>query len=315
MKKIFFLVLFLSTTSVAQTVVKAKALWESKKVAEAKKILLTVKEDNKEYAEAQFYLGRIAFDEENYDDAEEFFDEAIKTNDKVAEYHNWYGNTLGSIASNANMLKQGVLAPQMKSAWEKAVALNPIMIEPRQSLIQYYLQAPGFMGGSVDKAIQMAKEIIKLNPAVGHRELGNIYFREKKIIEAEQQFVAMAKADPTRTNGLANFYMGQKQYGKAMELLEEWLKINPDNMMTIYQIGRASALSGTNLTRGEECLRNYLTYAPKREEPSHAGANMRLGQIMEKHGKKEEAKKLYELAFKADNTLKEAKEGLERVSK
>jgi hypothetical protein len=48
---------------------------------------------------------------------------------------------------------------------------------------------------------------------------------------------------------------------------------------------------------------------------SHAGANMRLAQIMEKGGKKSEAKKLYETALKADATLKEAKEGLERVSK
>jgi hypothetical protein len=36
---------------------------------------------------------------------------------------------------------------------------------------------------------------------------------------------------------------------------------------------------------------------------------------MEKAGKKSEAKKLYEAALKGDATLKEAKEGLERVSK
>jgi hypothetical protein len=36
---------------------------------------------------------------------------------------------------------------------------------------------------------------------------------------------------------------------------------------------------------------------------------------MEKRGKKSEAKSLYQLALKGDATLKEAKEGLERVSK
>jgi hypothetical protein len=42
---------------------------------------------------------------------------------------------------------------------------------------------------------------------------------------------------------------------------------------------------------------------------------MRLAQIMEKRGKKSEAKLLYELALKGDATLKDAKEGLARVSK
>jgi hypothetical protein len=85
--------------------------------------------------------------------------------------------------------------------------------------------------------------------------------------------------------------------------------------MATYQIGKTSALSGQRLERGEVCLKKYLTYQPQKNEPSHAGANMRLAQIMEKAGKKTEAKKLYEAALKGDATLKEAKEGLERVSK
>ena len=42
---------------------------------------------------------------------------------------------------------------------------------------------------------------------------------------------------------------------------------------------------------------------------------MRLAQIKEKKGQKAEAKKLFETALKEDGTLKEAKEGLERLSK
>lgn len=311
--KITFLFLLLSFSLSAQTVERAKALWEKKNAAEAKKLLLTVKEENKEYAEAQFYLGRIAFDEEKYDDAEEFFEEAIDANSNVADYYNWYGNTLGTIAGNANMLKQGMLAPKMKAAWEKAVALKADMIEPRQSLIQYYLQAPGFMGGSVDKAKEMALEIIKLKPAEGHRQMGNIYLKEKKTTEAEKEFIAMTKADPTTLPGLGNFYITQGQYDKAFSLFEEALKNKPDDMGMVYQIGKISALSGQKPERGEECLKKYLAYTPQKNEPSHAGANMRLAQIKEKQGKKEEAKKLYELALKADASLKEAKEGLERV--
>jgi tetratricopeptide (TPR) repeat protein len=114
---------------------------------------------------------------------------------------------------------------------------------------------------------------------------------------------------------LANYYINQKQYDKAFTIFEEALKKNPEDMMATYQIGKTSALSGQKLDRGEMCLRKYLTYAPKQNEPGHAGANMRLAQIMEKRGKKADAKSLYETALKGDASLKEAKEGLERVSK
>jgi tetratricopeptide (TPR) repeat protein len=313
--RITLLLFFISSALFAQTVDRAKTLWESKNLAEAKRLLTTVKKDNKEFAAAQYYLGRIAFDEKDYDAAEEYFEEAIEVNNKVAEYHTWYGNTLGTVAENANLFKQAMLAPKMKSAWEKAVELDPKTVDARESLIQYYLQAPSIAGGSVDKAKEIANEIVKLKPAEGHRQLGNIFYKEKNLVEAEKEFMAMAKADPAYASGLANFYINQKQYDKAFALFEEDLKKNPEDMMATYQIGKTSALSGQRLERGEACLKKYLTYQPQKNEPSHAGANMRLAQIMEKAGKKTEAKKLYEVALKADATLKEAKEGLERVSK
>jgi tetratricopeptide (TPR) repeat protein len=313
--RITLLLLFISSALFAQTVDRAKTLWESKNLAEAKRLLTTVKKDNKEFAAAQYYLGRIAFDEKDYDAAEDYFEEAIEVNNKVAEYHTWYGNTLGTVAENANLFKQAMLAPKMKSAWEKAVELDPKTVDARESLIQYYLQAPSIAGGSVDKAKEIANEIVKLKPAEGHRQLGNIFYKEKNLVEAEKEFMAMAKADPAYASGLANFYINQKQYDKAFALFEEDLKKNPEDMMATYQIGKTSALSGQRLERGEMCLKKYLTYQPQKNEPSHAGANMRLAQIMEKAGKKTEAKKLYEAALKGDATLKEAKEGLERVSK
>jgi tetratricopeptide (TPR) repeat protein len=310
------LFMFLATFSAfSQSVSTGKQLWEQKKYADARKQLSAIKKDNKDFATAQYYLGRIAFDEKKYDEAEEFFETAIDTNDKVADYHTWYGNTLGTIAADANLFKQASLGPKMKSAWEKAVQLDPKTIDARESLIQYYLQAPAIAGGSVDKAIEMANEIKKIKPAEGHRQLGNIYYREKRFAESEKEFIAMSKADPALISGLANFYVLQKQYDKAFAISEDALKQNPNDMVATYQIGKLSALSGQQLDRGEACLKKYLAYSPQKNEPSHAGANMRLAQIMEKRGKKVDAKSLYELALKADATLKEAKEGLARVSK
>jgi tetratricopeptide (TPR) repeat protein len=315
MKIVLCLLIAFTTLAQPAKIDQARSLYEAKKYEEAKKLLTPIKEGTEDYAAAQYYLGRIAFDQDNLDDAQDYFEEAVDANDKVADYHNWLGDTYGSIARDANPIKQGILAPKMKSAWEKAIALDPKNIDARKSLIEYYTQAPGFMGGSFEKAHDVAKQIKKLNLAEGHLAEGRVYSREKKMPEAEKEFIAMVKADPAYMSGLANFYSNQKQYDKAFALYDEELKKAPDNMNLLYQCGRLSALSGQRLDQGETYLRKYLTYQPKTNEPSHAGANMRLGQIMEKRGKKPEAKKYYETALKSDASLKEAKEGLERVSK
>lgn len=294
---------------------KAKALYESKKYSEASKLLESVDDDHSDYAAAQYYLGRIAFDQKEYDDAVDFFEEATEANDKIADYFVWLGDTYGTIAKDANVVRQGFLAPKMKSAWEKAVALDPKNIPARESLVEYYIQAPGFMGGSFEKAKEVANQIIKLNPALGHRVMGNIFIREKNIPAAEKEYIEMTKVDPNLRYLLGNFYTGQQQYDKAFALFDEMLKKNPEDILATYQYGRTSAISGKQLDRGEQCLRKYLAYSPKQNEPSHAGTNMRLAQVYEKRGNKAEAKKLYETALKLDGNLKEAKEGLERVSK
>lgn len=294
---------------------EARKLYESRRLPEALAIVNKVTEGDKDYAAAQYWLGRIAFDERRFDDAAEFFEEAADKDPGVADYHNWLGNAYGTIAQNANVLRQGMLAPKMKSAWEKAISLDQQNINARISLIQFYTQAPGFMGGSFEKAYQMADQIGKINAAQGHLQRGNILLAEKKPVEAEREFLEMAKADPTYNGNLVNFYLGQKSYDKAYTLLDDLQKKNPDDYRIVYLIGRTSAVSGLQLDRGEAMLKKYLTYSPKPNEPSLAGANMRLGQISEKKGNKSAAKKYYETALNLDATMKEAKEGLERTSK
>jgi tetratricopeptide (TPR) repeat protein len=307
--------LLISCTLFAQSskINSAKALFEAKNFSEAKKILISIREEQTDFAASRYYLGRIAFDEKQYEDAADYFEEATEANSKEADYFNWLGNALGIIARDANPFRQGLLAPKMKSAWESAVALDPKNLDARRSLIEYYTQAPGFMGGSFEKAHDVALQIKKLDAAEGYLASGRIYMKEEKFVEAEKEFLAMAKAKPDYVGGLANFYVSRKQYDKAFAIYEELSLKDPQNMQTVYQLGRLSALSGTRIDYGESNLKKYLSYQPKAGEPSHAAAHMRLGNIYEKKGDKVAARKAYETSLKQDPNLQEAKDGLSRV--
>jgi tetratricopeptide (TPR) repeat protein len=314
MIKTLFLLLF-SCTLFAQgsKITNAKSLFEAKKFTEAKKILTGISDGQSDFAASRYFLGRIAFEEKQYEDAADYFEEATEADGKVADYFNWLGNTLGTIAKDANPFRQGILAPKMKSAWESAITLDTKNLDARRSLIEYYTQAPGFMGGSFEKAHEVAQQIKKLSMAEGHLAEGRIYMKEEKFVEAEKEFVAMAKANPDYVGGLANFYVNRKQYDKAFSIYEQLSLKDPQNMQTVYQLGRLSAVSGTRLESGELNLKKYLTYQPKAGEPSHAATHMRLGNIYEKKGDKAGAKKAYETSLKLDPNLQEAKDGLARV--
>ena len=279
--------IFLAITinAVGQTrIEQAKTFFEQKKYDRVKTVLAAVDKEDPGFADAQYYLGRAAYEEKEYSDAADLFKEAIDANDKVADYYHWLGNAYRNRALTSNPLVGAMLAPKIRKAWEAAASLDVKNIDVRVSLIGYYTQAPGIMGGSIDKAKSMADQLVTLNPAIGYREMGEIA-------------------------------MVEKDYEKALVLFGDALKENPDDYSSIYQFGKASALTGINMDRGEECLRKYLLHTPAQGEVSHAGADMRLAQIIEKKGNKAEAKNLYELALKLDASLKEAKEGLERVSK
>ena len=317
MKEIALLLVMAAATVYGQSVVdRGKILYEEKRYDAAGKLLEGVEEESPDYAAARYYLGRMAFDQKRYDDAADFFEEATEAKGgNRSDYFTWLGDTYGTIARDANVIRQGILAPKMKTAWETAIDLDANNINARYSLISFYTQAPAIMGGSMDKAKEMARQIMVINPAQGHRSLGNLYLREKNVSAAEKEYQEMARLDVAFLPLLGNFYVNEKMHEKAFALFDEQLKRHPDDMLAMYQLGKVSAVSGQRLEQGEQYLLKYLAYTPKPNEPSHAGANMRLAQIYEKKGRRTEARQKYEAAIKLDNNLQEAKEGLSRVAK
>lgn len=263
MKLSFYLLicsLFVSILTQGQTnIQKGITLYQTKKLDDAAKSLKAIENTSGDYATAQYYLGRIAYDKKEYDDAVDYFKVATEKSPANSEYYNWLGDAYSGVGSVSSIFTQMSVGPKALRAWEKASQLNPKIINARVSLVDSYIVAPEFMGGGESKAKAVAREVLPL--------------------------------------------------------LDESIKTTPDNFLHQYWYGKITALTGINMERGETFLLSYLKHTPTKEEPSHAGANMRLGQIKEKQGNKVEAKRYYEIALKLDGKLEGAKKGLERVSK
>lgn len=114
-----------------------------------------------------FARGKKALEAGRYEHAIDLFGQAIQLDANNALYYLWLGRAYGHQAEQTKAGEQFFLARQVRKNLEKAVTLNPDLIEARLDLLTYYLQAPSLLGGGIEKAQVQAGEIAKRNPQQG----------------------------------------------------------------------------------------------------------------------------------------------------
>jgi tetratricopeptide (TPR) repeat protein len=262
--------------------------------------------------------GRAATAKRDFDQAAKLFEQAIAANPKNADAHYRLGEVYGVQAQQASLFKQASLAKKVKNEFEAAVALDPNHLDARAALIEFYTIAPGFLGGSEEKALVQAAEIKKRDALEGHRAYARIYVRQKKLDLARKELVDAVREQPNSApahHSLAMFLMtGDKNYAGSLHEFEMALKLDPNFMPARLRIGQHAVLSGGDYARGEAEVRKYLTYTPKDDEPPIAAAWYWLGMLQEKQGRKADAKASFANALKLMPDQKTFKEALQRVS-
>ena len=292
-------------------------LFDAGKRAEARAALEAAAREDPKDARAAVYLGRIFLTQEDLDTAVLWFEKAVALDAARSDNQLWLGRAYGSQALTANVFKQASLAGKVKKAFEKAVELDPNNVDARLALIDYFLQAPGIVGGSVEKAREQASEIGRLDGLRGHRASGRIAEYEKNFAAALAAYARAEKEFPGKREPffwMTNLYSKQKEYGKAFDVMEKLLTQQPAELLACFQIGNLASQSGERLDRGEECLKLYLAREPKKTEPSLATTHLVLGRIYEKKGSRDLARREYEAALKIDPELKDAQAALKKLS-
>ncbi|MFQ6091578.1 MAG: tetratricopeptide repeat protein [bacterium] len=314
------LVLLLTArTSSSQTnLEKGLQLSEEGRIEEAKAVFELLLKEDPEYAEAHFQLGKLYLSLEDHDRSIDSFKRAVELNESSSIYHQWLGRAIGLKAQKGSKLKALFRAKKAKGEFEKAVELDPQNIGARFDLLQYYLQAPGIAGGSKEKAVEQAKEILEYDTLQGRRAFALIYENSKNYGEAEQRYVEATQLDSLNTEPyywLGFFYQRQERYDEAMQVFEQILEIDPEEMAALYQVGRTCIFAKKNLGKAEECFQKYLQVKPKPSDPDWASAHWRLGMVYDLKGERGLAISEWEKALELNPDHKQAKEALEKVGR
>lgn len=292
-------------------------LFDARRFAEARSVLEEAIREDAGDARAANYLGRVLLADGEVDRAAGWMEKSVALEESNAEYHLWLGRAYGSQAIRASVLKQPALARKVKKEFERASQLDPDNLETRFGLIEFYLRAPGVLGGSRKKAEEQAREIRKRSALEGYRAFGRLAEHAKDFDQALREYGRAAAEFPGEAG--PSYWIGalharNKEYAKAFEVYEKLLEKDPRPIAACYEIGRVAILSGQRLERGEECLKLYLQHEPQPDEPSLASAHYRLGLLYEKKGSRDLARREYSAALALEPSHQEAREALKKIS-
>jgi tetratricopeptide (TPR) repeat protein len=163
-----------------------------------------------------------------------------------------HGNALGAKAMSNGIMSALGYAGTIRDEFRTAVELDPHNMEARFSLLQYYMQAPGIVGGGSGKAQALAAQTAAVNPEGAKLMLARLDAADDKLARAEAAVLAMATssneavADGQRDLmiNLGNKYLGDKRYADSERMYREALKRHPDSDGALYGVARVQQEQG-----------------------------------------------------------------------
>jgi tetratricopeptide (TPR) repeat protein len=301
-------------------------------LASARKILEAQSAKEPKNARWAFALGRaLTFEadaisgdaeKDKRKDAFEAFERAVDLQPGNADYQYWLGSASFEHIDDVSMLSKMSLASGGRKAFEKAIAIDPIMIAPRIGLAQFFLGAPAIAGGSVEKAKQQGEGLIAISEKRGEFQgrmvLARVAAHEKDWAEMSRQLTLAETAggvgaDPAvALRSQASYLLNEKKDPQAAApVVARYVKLaSPDDLTALYLDGETKRQLG----RCADALVVYDQVLAKRAEArgSRWGAAVCRDQL----GQKDAARKDYEeyaRRFPSDARAKEAKAAIKRL--
>ena len=224
-------------------------------------------------------IGRNHYMRGEYKKATEILEKAVAADPDNSDYELWLGRAFGRRAETASPFTAAPNANKARQHFEKAVQLNPRNLEALSDLFEYYLEAPGFMGGGLDKAVGVAEQMASIDAVEGHWAEARLAERRKEFDTAEHHFQLAARMAPeqaSRLIDLARFLARQGRYQESDQSFRKAEKIAPNNPQVIYARADTYIAQGRNLAAARKLLKRYLAAKLTPDDPPRAAAEKLL---------------------------------------
>ena len=227
-------------------------------------------------------MGQDYFGLAEYKQATDSLEKAVGLAPANPECLLWLGRAYGRRAETSNPFSAPGFASKSRQMFEKAVALEPANREAVGDLFDYYLGAPGFLGGGVTRAEALAARVAQFDPAEGHYYQAQLDDRRKEYDSAEKHLRAALELAPRqvgRVVALARYLAARGHAKESDALFDQAERIAPEDPHVIYERASAYVKSGRNLDEARKLLHRYLQAPLTPSDPPKSDAQSLLRKI------------------------------------
>jgi tetratricopeptide (TPR) repeat protein len=232
-------------------------------------------------AAAYNLMGRDYFMLGEYKKATEAFQKAFLLEPSNSAYAHWLGRGFGRRAETSAPFLAPMHASKARQYFEQAVALDPNNDEALNDLFDYYLEAPGFLGGGYEKAEQVAKRIAKRNAAEGHFAEAQLADKRRQFDTAEEQLRRAMELAPHQVGRVLDLAKYLAKHGRIQEseaAFDKATQIDPHSAKIYFTRARVYIEEKRNLDQARELLIRYLRSDLTPDDPSREEAEKLLKQ-------------------------------------
>jgi Flp pilus assembly protein TadD len=223
--------------------------------------------------------GKNYFMSGDYKKAIEFFEKALAISPANSDYELWLGRAWGRRAETGGGVMAASNASKARQCFEKAVALDPHNREAKNDLFAFYLNAPGFLGGGMEKAEAAARSIAIERPAESEFEESQIADRRKDYAAAEghlRRAMELAPVEAGRVVDLAR-YLAKRGHLKESDLLFEKARtMAPGQARIAFAQARVDIENHRSMERAQMLLEGYLHASLTPDDPPRQEAERLL---------------------------------------
>ncbi len=233
-------------------------------------------------AEALALAGRDYYMLGDYKDAVESLRKAVDLDPRNSDDALWLGRAWGRKAETGSTLAAPFAANKARQSFERAAELNPRNKEATGDLLDYYLNAPGFLGGGLEKADALAKQIGRYDPAEGHYAAAQVADRRKQYDTAAGELRKAAELAPrqvARALDLANYLAAHGRIQESETILEQAEQMAPNDARVLYARAKIYVEERRNLEQAKVMLQRYLESNLTPDDPPRQEARKLLERV------------------------------------
>jgi hypothetical protein len=230
-----------------------------------------------------------------------------------SETEMWLGRAYGLKAAHTSPFTALSLAKKVRQAFENAVDLNPDNVHACSDLGEFYVGAPGFVGGGLDKAEALATRMQSRFPSQAHRLLALIAGKRKDPAAQETEFKQAINFGGSAASyiDLASFYQQRDNPDLALSTVRTAVRV--DRAKGPSLVDAASILTSAHREPefAERLLREYLTSPGKTDEAPAFKVYLQLGDLLVHDGNATAAHAEYAAAVALASTYSPALKALQ----